>query len=165
VKKKKTHTFDAPIEKVWAMVTDPASHVAKAERAGHDNVEIVEEEVDETGILIRIARDVTLELPGFAKKVLSPKNHIISTDEWRDQGDGTYGGTFGTKFKGGAPIDLAGTTLIAPEGDDKTRYEVEIEVSVKVPMLGKKLEKWAEGDVEEQIENEFAAGDEWLAKH
>jgi hypothetical protein len=32
-------------------------------------------------------------------------------------------------------------------------------------MLGKKLESWAEGDVEEQLENEFAAGDEWLAKH
>jgi hypothetical protein len=164
VKKRRTHTFDAPIERVWAMMTDPAAHVAKAERAGHDNVEIVEEDVDDTGIRIRIARDVTLELPGFAKKVLQPKNHIVSTDEWRDQGDGTYGGTFTTDFKN-APIDLQGSTRIEPDGADKTTYEVEIDVAVKVPMLGKKLEKWAEGDVEEQMENEFAAGDEWLASH
>ncbi len=157
--------FDAPIEKVWAMVTDPASHVAKAERAGHANVEIVEEDVTGERIRIRIARDVTLELPGFAKKVLSPKNHIISTDEWSDNGDGTYGGTFSTQFKGGAPVDLKGSTLISPDGDDRTTYEVEIDLAVKVPMLGKKLEKWAETDVEEQIANEFAAGDEWLAKH
>jgi hypothetical protein len=165
VKKKKTHTFDAPVERVFEMMTDPASHVAKAKRAGHQDIDIVEEQRDETGLLIRIARTVHLELPGFAKKVLQPKNRIISTDEWRDNGDGTYGGTFSTEFKSGAPIDLKGSTKIAPDGDDKTTYEVEIDVSVKVPMLGKKLEKWAEGDVEEQLENEFAAGDEWLAKH
>lgn len=162
--KRATHTFDAPIERVWAMVTDPASHLAKAERAGHENVEIVEEQVDDRGIRIRIARDVTLELPGFARKVLSPRNHVVSTDEWRDQGDGTYGGTFTTDFRG-APIDLQGRTRIAPDGPERTTYEVEIDVAVKVPVIGKKLERWAEGDVEEQMENEFAAGDEWLASH
>ncbi|WP_052668537.1 DUF2505 domain-containing protein [Nitriliruptor alkaliphilus] len=162
--KRATHTFDAPIEDVWAMLNDPASHVAKAERAGHENVEIVEEQIDETGILVKLARDVTLELPGFAKKVLSPRNHIVSIDEWRDQGDGTYGGTFTSDFKG-APIDLQGRTRIAPDGPDRTTYEVEIDVKVKVPVVGKKIESWAEGDVEEQMQNEFAAGDEWLASH
>jgi hypothetical protein len=164
VKKKKTHTFDAPVERVFEMMTDPASHLAKAKRAGHEDLEIVEEQRDETGLLLKMDRTVHLELPGFAKKVLKPKNRITSSDEWRDNGDGTYGGTFTTDFRG-APIDLQGRTLIKADGADKTHYEVEISVAVKVPMIGKKLENWAEGDVEKQIENEFAAGDEWLAKH
>jgi hypothetical protein len=163
VKKRKTHTFDAPIGDVWAMMIDPAAHIAKAERAGHENVTIVEEQLDETGLLIRMGRDVTIELPGFAKNLMHPRNHVVSTDEWRDRGDGTYGGSFSTQFRSGAPLDLHGTTHMEPAGDDRTSYTVEIELKVKVPMLGKKLERWAGDDVEAQIDNEFAAGDEWLA--
>jgi hypothetical protein len=164
VKKRDTHTFDAPIERVWAMVLDPDSHVAKAERAGHENVEVVGCDVDGSGIVIQLARDVTVDLPGFARKVLRPRNHVVSTDEWRDRGDGTYGGTFTTETRG-APVDLRGTTRISPDGDDRTRYELEIEVTFQVPIIGRKLERWAESDVEEQLRNEFAAGDEWLATH
>jgi uncharacterized protein YndB with AHSA1/START domain len=164
VKRSASHRFEAPIEDVWAMFRDPASHVAKAERAGHRDVEVVEEDVTGDHVRIRLARTVTLELPGFAKKVLSPTHRVVSTDEWRDQGDGSYRGTFTTDFRG-APIKLDGRTLIAPDGPDRTVYEVDIEVAVKVPVVGKKLEAWAETDVEDQIRQEFAAGDDWLASY
>jgi hypothetical protein len=164
VKKHLRHVFEAPIDQVWAMFRDPASHVDKFERLGHRNIEIVEQEVSEDHLRLVIARDVTVDLPGFAKKVLSPTNHLVSTDEWADQGDGTYGGGFEAVTRG-APIRITGTTHISPEGADRTVYDLTTEVAVKVPVFGKKLTSWAEGDVEEQMRRQFAAGDAWLAEH
>jgi hypothetical protein len=158
------HVFDAPIDQVWAMFRDPASHVDKFERLGHRNIEIVEQEVSDDRIRLVIGRDVTVELPGFAKKVLSPTNHVVSTDEWSDLGDGTYGGTFVAVTKG-APVHIDGATHISPEGADRTVYDLTTEVQVKVPVVGKKLTSWAEGDVAEQMRQQFEAGDIWLAEH
>jgi hypothetical protein len=162
VKVTKQHTFDAPVEDVWAMFRDRDSHVAKFEGMGHRNLEVLEHEADEDRVRIVIARDVTLDLPGFARKVLKPTNHVVSTDEWRANGDGTYGGAFDMDTKG-APVDISGTTHIAPEGDGRTRYELETHVSVNVPVVGKRITNWAKGDVEKQMQQEFDAGDAWLA--
>jgi hypothetical protein len=164
VKVTKQHTFDAPVEDVWEMFRDQDSHVAKFEGMGHENVEVLEYETSDDHVRIVIARDVTVDLPGFARKVLRPTNHVVSTDQWRANGDGTYGGTFDLVTKG-APVHIAGTTHIAPEGDERTRYELEIDVSVNVPVVGKKITQWAKGDVEKQMQDEFDAGDAWLATH
>lgn len=157
------HTFDAPIEDVWDMFRDRESHVAKFEGMGHRNLEVLEHEASEEHVRIVIARDVTVDLPGFARKALKPTNHVVSTDEWSANGDGTYSGQFELKARG-APVHIGGTTHIAPEGEAQTRYELEIEVEVHVPVIGKKLTNWAKDDVEKQIQEEFEAGDEWLAK-
>jgi hypothetical protein len=162
VKVTKQHTFDAPIEDVWEMFRDRDSHVAKFEGMGHRNVEVEEYEASEEHVHIVIARDVTLDLPGFARKVLKPTNHVVSTDQWSANGDGTYGGQFVLETKG-APVHIAGTTHIAPEGEEQTRYELEIDVSVNVPVVGRKITSWAKGDVEKQMQEEFDAGDAWLA--
>jgi uncharacterized protein YndB with AHSA1/START domain len=164
VEKKKTHVFDAPIEQVWAMFRDPDSHVEKFRRLGHRNIEVQEHAASEDHVRLVIARDVTVDLPGFARKVLSPTNHVVSTDEWSANGDGTYGGDFEAVTKG-APVRITGTTLISPEGDDRTRYDLTTQVTIKVPMIGRKLTAWAEDDVERQMEEQFAAGDAWLAEH
>jgi hypothetical protein len=158
-----THTFDAPIEQVWAMFRDADSHVDKFERLGHRKVEVEEYDTSDEHVRLVIARDVTLELPGFAKKFLSPTNHVVSTDEWSAHGDGTYGGSFEAVTKG-APVRVDGTTHILPEGADRTRYDVTFEVSVKVPVVGKKLAGWLEGDVRDQFVGQFASGDAWLAE-
>jgi hypothetical protein len=162
VKQEATHYFDAPIEMVWAMFRDPGSHVAKFERLGHRNIEVQEHEEDEDQVRLVIARDVTVDLPGFAKKFLSPTNHVISTDRWSANGDGSYGGDFEAATRG-APVRVTGTTHISPDGDERTRYDLATEVDIKVPVVGKKLTRWAEDDIREQMQEQFAAGDEWLA--
>ncbi|MTV25654.1 DUF2505 domain-containing protein [Nitriliruptoraceae bacterium ZYF776] len=164
MKKRQEHLYDAPIDQVWAMYRDPASHVAKFESMGHRNLELLEEDVSDDAVRVVIARDVTVDLPGFAKKVLKPTNRVTSIDEWSANGDGTYGGTFTTETKG-APVHIAGTTHLEAEGEDRTRFTVEVEVRIDVPLIGGKLSRWAEGDVEETFRQEFAAGDRWLAEH
>jgi len=158
------HTFDAPIDKVWAMFRDPDSHVAKFAAMGHRDIEIVDQSSTPEQFRIELKRLVDLELPGFAKKVLKPTNTVTTIDTWNDHGDGTYGGTFELHAVG-TPMESTGTTHIEPDGD-KTRYTVTITLKVKVPLVGGKIESYAKGAVvEPQLETEFRLGDEWLASH
>ena len=162
MKRSDTHVFDAPIERVWAMMCDIDAHVAKAERAGHRDIEVLDHTVADDHAHVELKRTVTVELPGFAKRVMEPTQRVRTIDDWYRREDGTCDGTFGTDVRG-APFSLKGTTSLEADGADRTRYRVDIEVQIKVPVVGKRLEKWAVGDVDEQIANEFAAGDEWLA--
>jgi len=158
-----THTFDAPLEAVWAMFSDPDSHVAKFTSMGHRDLEVLDSERTDDHLHLVISRIVEVELPGFARKVLQPVNTVVTTDDWYRRDDGTLGGGFTLETKG-APVHVAGTTKAVANGE-QTDYEVALDVSVKVPLIGGKIADWAKGDINKQLELEFAAGDTWLAAH
>lgn len=160
---KATHTFDAPADRVWAMFRDRDAHVAKFENMGHREIEVLEFESDDDSARIVIKRIVDLDLPGFAKKVLSPSNTMTTTDVWSARPDGTYGGTFTLDIPG-APVKSSGTTLVTPAGE-KTDYVITVQYDVKVPLIGGRITDWAKGDVRKQLDQEFEAGDAWLAAH
>ncbi|MEX0768655.1 MAG: DUF2505 domain-containing protein [Microthrixaceae bacterium] len=163
-----SHTFAAPIDDCWKMFHDPASHKAKFIAMGHRDLEILS--CDETDISLRIVIDrlVDVEVPGFAKRIIKPTNTLRSTDEWRSNGDGTYSGKFELETKG-VPIQIKGTTSLLPASGKKsassTLYEVKIELSVNVPLIGGKIANFSKGIVTDQLEMEFRLGDEWLASH
>ncbi|MEJ5255186.1 MAG: DUF2505 domain-containing protein [Acidimicrobiales bacterium] len=157
------HTFDAPIEQVWAMFCDPASHVRKFEGMGHRDIEVLESTITDDSARIVIRRVVDVELPGFARRVLKPTNTVTSTDEWRRLEDGTCQGSQHVDTSG-APVEITATTRLTPHGE-QTTYAVDVHVQVKVPVIGGKLADWAKGMVRDQLDREFAAGDSWLAEH
>jgi hypothetical protein len=159
----RTHTFDHPIERCWQMFHDPDSHVAKFEAMGHRDLEVLEQERTDTSLRLVIERMVDVEVPGFAKKVIKPTNLLRSIDEWKDLGDGTYGGTFELETKG-APIETRGRTLLSADGSS-TRYEVTIDVKVKVPIIGGRIADFSKGIIDRQLDEEFRLGDGWLAEH
>jgi len=161
---RREHTFDAPIAKVWAMFHDPASHAAKFEAMGHRDLTVIEEDLTDDALRIVISRSVDTDLPGFAKKVLKPTNTVISTDHWRDFGDGTYGGTFSADTKG-APIKVSGTTRITAAGPTRTHYVVTTTIDVKVPLIGGKIADFSKGIINGQMDDEFRLGDAWLTSH
>lgn len=157
-----THTFAAPIEQVWAMIRDQEAHVSKFAGMGHTDIEVIEYDTSEDHVRLVVSRTITVELPGFAKKVLKPTNTVLSTDEWRRNADGTCTGSFSVDTPG-APIHSTGRTLLRADGDDRTFYEIAVHLDVKVPIIGGKIASWAKGDVVKQIDMEFAAGESWLA--
>ena len=159
---RREHTFDAPIADVWKMFCDPKSHLAKFEAMGHRDIEVVEQKKSKAGLHLVISRTVTVDLPGFAKKVLKPTNTVVSTHAWQARGDGTYGGTFSADTQG-APIKVRGTTLIEPDGD-RTHYVVQTSIDVKVPLIGGKIADFSKGIVNKQMDDEFRLGDEWLSR-
>ena len=159
-----THTFAAPIDKVWAMFHDPASHVSKFEHMGHHNVEVVSHEVTDDSLHIVITREVDIDgIPGFAKKFIKPQNTVVTDDHWERRGADECGGRFTLDTKG-VPMEIEGHTKATGSGDT-TDYEVTVELKVKVPLIGGKLEGFGKSIVEKQLNEEFTLGDTWLADH
>ena len=159
-----THTYDAPIERVLAMLGDDDATVAKYEGMGHREVQVLESSADDTHIHVATSRVVDVDLPGFARRVLKPTNTMRQTDDWTRADDGSWTGTFAVEVDG-APIKLSGSMSLAA-GDGTTDHTVTIDMQVKVPLVGGKIADWAgKNDVRQTLDGEFAFGDSWLADH
>lgn len=157
------NVFDAHIDKVWAMFCNPDSHVTKFTAMGHREIEVLESESTDDTVHIVVKRVVDMDLPGFAKKVLSPSNTVVTTDDWHRNADGSADGSQVIEIQG-APVAVKTKTRIYA-GGERTEYEVDVALSVKVPLIGGKLSDWSRGMVSKQVEQEFTAGESWLASH
>ena len=158
-----SHTYDAPIDAVLDMFGDTDAITARYSGMGHRDIEIRECERTDDSLRVVSSRVVEVDLPGFAKKVLSPTNTMVQTDTWTAAEDGTWAGTFSVDVAG-APVQLSGSMSLAPAGAAGTTHEVTISMKVKVPLVGGKISDWAaKNDVPKTLAAEFAAGDAWLA--
>ncbi len=159
-----THTYQAPIERVLAMLADPDATVAKYEGMGHREVALTAVDADDDHLRVASSRVVDVDLPGFARKVLKPTNTMRQTDDWARNEDGSWAGTFEVQVDG-APVELKGSMALVP-GAGTTDHQVTITMNVKVPIVGGKIADWAgRNDVRRTLEAEFAFGDTWLADH
>ena len=138
---KVTHHFDADVETVFALMSDPDFCMRKYADAGATDIQVDSDQRQEGPTLVS-KRKVTVDLPGFAKKVMQPTNTVVQTDEWVPADDS---GNRVCRYKvevQGVPSRIDGTVTLTPEGGG-TRQEVEAEVKVSIPLLGGKLEKFA----------------------
>ena len=136
-----THHFDADVETVYALMSDPDFCMRKYADAGATDIEVDSDRRDD-GPTLTSKRKVTVDLPGFAKKVMQPTNTVHQTDEWAPAGgDGSRVCRYKVEVQG-VPSRIDGTVTLNAEGNG-TRQEVEAEVKVSIPLLGGKLEKFA----------------------
>ena len=156
-----THLYPVPIDAVLAMLRDQSATVDKYESMGHRDVAILEFAADDDTIRIVSSRVVDVELPGFAKKALSPTNTMKQSDTWQRQGDGSWSGTFDVEVQG-APVHLNGTMSLTSDGDG-TRHDVTLEMQVKIPLIGGKIADWVgKNDAQRTLDAEFAYNDRRL---
>jgi hypothetical protein len=145
-----TINYAQDIDTVYRFVTDPENIKKRCEASGERNVRIEVEEAGGTKI-ITSTREIDSDLPGFAKKLFSSTNTIIERREWRDAGD---------KKTCKSHIDVVGTPgkidsniTISPSGSGCT-YDIEFEVTVKVPLIRKKLEAFVAKTTAEGMRDE-----------
>jgi uncharacterized protein YndB with AHSA1/START domain len=154
-----TYHFAAAVEAVYALMADPDFLTRKyADQAATD---IGIEHDDRDGMARNvITRKVTVDLPGFAKKVMSPTNTVVQTDDWAaPDGQGRRICTYTVEVRG-VPSRNDGTVTLTPDGAG-TRQDVEAQVKVSIPLLGGKLEKFAvdSGAKALQAEADFTAAE------
>lgn len=141
MKMKVTHHFDADVETVFALMSDPDFCMRKYADAGATDIQVDSDQRDDGPNLVS-KRKVTVDLPGFAKKVMQPTNTVQQTDEWAPADrDGSRVCRYKVEVQG-VPSRIDGTVTLTGEGNG-TRQEVEAEVKVSIPLLGGKLEKFA----------------------
>jgi uncharacterized protein YndB with AHSA1/START domain len=136
-----THHYDADVETVYRLISEPAFIERKYTAQGATEITI--ESVDTDGaIRNEIRRKVTIDLPGFAKKVMSPTNTMVQNEQWSPpDADGRRVCAYTVEIQG-VPSRIKGTVTLAPDAGG-TSQDIEADVKVSIPLLGGKLEKFA----------------------
>src|SRR5512139_2544927 len=151
------HQYEAEPETVFAMLTDPEFLRAKLMLLGHRDIEIVECAPDR--IITR--RTVPLDVPGFLRKVISPANTVVQTDEWGPERGGVREGRWQVDVKG-VPITMSGVMWLEATGDGVVEV-IQGHAKSSVPLLGGRLERFAADSTLWTLAQEHEFAKEWLA--
>jgi hypothetical protein len=157
-----THTYQRPAEQVFAVLTDFDCVSEKYEALGHGDVELIARDEHSDGALTLVTRRVVpLELPGFAKRVLSPRQSVTQTDEWSAADEkGVRTGTFEVSVMG-TPVQVRGTMRLAPSGKKRCNSATNVTVGCRVPLIGGKIAGLVAGDTKRAVDHEQA----WISSH
>src|SRR3954447_3172679 len=149
-------SYDAPLAEVYAMLADPAFRQSSATAMGGISADVTITPKGE-GMSVHIDQVQRTEgVPGFAKKSAGETTRAVQTEEW----DSTTGGTI-TIETPGKPTSITGTLALSEAGG-RTTETLDVEVKVKVPLVGGKLEKLMADLVVAGMDKEQTAGEAWL---
>jgi len=159
------HTYEHSADQVFAALTDFEALKSKYEAIGQSDVQLVRHDTnDEGSVTVVTTRIVPLELPGFAKKVLSPKQHVTQTDVWSaSDSKGRRSGTFAVEAKG-TPVRLHGTLQLTPRKASGCTNTTDVTVECKVPLIGGKIADLVAGDTRRALDHEQTWLSEYLAQ-
>ena len=130
--------FDHPAADVQALLHDPDFLAERSRAMGELDVQVTTKR-DGDRVAIVNARNVQRELPGFAKKLFNPVNHITQTSTWQLAGDVATGSSV-IEVRG-APVTITTKFELRPAGGG-CEYRVTFDVKVRVPLIGGKLEAY-----------------------
>lgn len=152
---KGTETYAADADAVFALLCDPEMITARFEAAGDTDIEVVRCKPDGDGFVVETNRTVVIDLPGFARKVLSPTNRMTQVETWdAADDDGSRNGTFTIEVPG-TPVRTDGTYQLRPTPDGTT-HTIKGDLSIKIPLIGKKLGAFLSGTINEAVADDLA---------
>ena len=124
---------------------------------------VAREERADGSVTVRTRRTVPMDVPGFAKKVLSPTNRVEQEDVWAAPGpDGACSGRWRVEARG-VPVTVGGTITVAPAGDDRCTVTVRADVVCGIPLVGGRIAGFVADDVLRTVHGEEAFTDARLA--
>jgi uncharacterized protein YndB with AHSA1/START domain len=149
--------YDAPPDQVFEMLADPAFRQAACEA---QNVISADVRLDRDGEGFTLVIDMlqrTDDLPGFARTFAGESTQAVQRETWTD----ASGGDLRIEAPG-KPTSMNGTIRLEPDGAG-TKEVVELEIKVKVPLIGGKLEKLMADKVTAGMDAEHRAGTAYLS--
>ena len=150
-------TYDASPAEVFEMLSDPAFREACCAAQGVISAE-VDLERSGAGFTLTIDQERrTDDLPSFARAFAGDSTRAIQHEKWED----STGGTLRIEAPG-KPSEIKGTITLRPEGSG-SREIIELDLKIKVPLIGGKLEKLLAETVTAGVESDHAVGVAWLA--
>lgn len=151
---KLTHSvrYDASVDDVRTMLTDPAFRERAAWSQGATSVDVA---VAGGNVRIDMVSPNT-DVPAFARKIAGETVHAIQAEEWAG-----HSAAF-TITTPGVPAGISGTrTLLADDGGCLDSFEGE--AKARIPLVGGKLEKLIADRLREGWDTEQGVGVAWLA--
>lgn len=153
-----TMVYEAPAADVAAMLSDTAfrEEVCRNQRATSYSVSI-DGDVDAKKVRIEMAQP-TDKVPSFAKKIVGDSTTIVQTEDWTSP-------THATIHVGipGKPGEMVGTAVLV-EKDGVTTETVTLDITVKIPLVGGKVEELLAKLLGSALRAEERTGKAWLAR-
>jgi carbon monoxide dehydrogenase subunit G len=151
--------YDAPPAQVFEMLADPAFRQAACEAQEVISADVQLERDGDGFTLVIDQLQRTDDLPGFARTFAGASTQAIQRETWTS----VDGGSLEIEAPG-KPTKMVGTIRLEPTGAGTTEI-VELEIKVKVPLIGGKLEKLMADKVQAGMDAEHQVGQAWLKEH
>lgn len=141
--------FPESADVVIKMYTDKDYFLSKYKNLGADNIALLDESSEGNKFSINVKRCLPADvpLPSFAKKFFSGKMTIVQRDTWDAS---SKIGRLDIEFKG-VPVDASCDMKLVDE-EDGSALLMDWNMSVKVPLIGGKLEKVLMEDMTKKVE-------------
>jgi uncharacterized protein YndB with AHSA1/START domain len=157
MKFRKELAYEADPDDVFAMLADPQfrEKVARAQDVVSVDVQLTPSSGGFSLVNDQVQK--TDGLPAIAKKITGDTTRAVVTEEWTSPTSGAISIT-----APGKPSKAVGTITLEPSATGTTEI-VELEVKVKVPLVGGKLEAVMAGTIGSGYDVEHQVGEAWLA--
>lgn len=147
-------TYDATAEAVTAMLDDPEFRESVLQQQ-----KVVRGSATVDGDVVTIEQvRAGDDLPSFARSFVGDEILIVQTENWTSPTSADVRLTIP-----GKPGEAVGTLQLVESGATTTET-VELDVSVKIPLVGGKIEKLIAGIISSALDVEQRVGREWLAR-
>ena len=157
-----THSYSVTPAQLLDALADPDYLAARHERFGVVGAPTAAR--SDAEVVITAVRQMPMDKIPSAIKGLVGDGQITQVDTWSSEpdGDGVLHGTWRADL-GTAPADIGGAYSIAPNGAGCS-YDCSVNVKVKVPFVGGKIEQQVRGYLDHLVTKEQAFLADWLSK-
>jgi len=152
-------SYDAPPAKVFEMLADPDFREQACAAMEVISADVQLDRDGEGFNLVIDQQQNTKDLPGFARTFAGESTQAIQREVWLGPTTGNL-----SIESPGKPASASGTIRLEEDGSG-TREVVELEIKVKVPLIGGKLEKLMAEKVAAGMDVERTIGVVWLEEH
>jgi len=149
--------YDAPPDQVFEMLADPDFRRAACEAQDVISADVQLQRDGDGFTLVVDQLQRTDDLPGFARTFAGESTQAVQRETWTAR----EGGSLEIEAPG-KPTKISGTIRLEPNGSGTTEV-VELEIKVKVPLIGGKLEKLMAEKVTAGMDAEHEVGRAYLS--
>jgi hypothetical protein len=151
-------------EDVYSVMTDPDYLRARLERLGGPGAGLLEHDADTDAARYRVRHGLNAkDLPSMVRNVLAGDIVIERTETWTRQDTGRYAGEVDVLIRG-TPASAAGGMRLRDVAAGGSELLVKAEATVRVPLVGGKIESIIAEQVTRLLAEETAYTLQWLAR-
>jgi hypothetical protein len=157
-------TSQYPADEVYATMVDPDYLKSRLTQIGGPGAELLEHTADAGGARYRLRHGLDpKDLPSVVRNFMPGDVVIERTESWTRQGAGHYTGEVQVAIPG-TPASAAGGMRLRDIDGGESELLVHADVTVKVPLIGGKIEGVVADQVQSLLAAETQFTHEWLAR-
>ncbi len=146
------HKYNVDVDSLYTLFKDPDFILERYLETGATHVELLELS-DDDELLIRVEREVEVDVPAFLSKIMQPRTRVLQTERWQGEAGGPYHNDMQVEIRG-TPVKLQVKMELLAKGKGCLN-RVQIEATCGIPLLGSKIADFVGKDAERTANLEY----------